>query len=93
MLIEDVAREFFVYLDAEKGCSPATVEAYASDLKLFLRFLADRGRTAEVKSVTAAVLREYLAEMSARGLSASTRGRRLYSLRSMWHYLEVTEQV
>lgn len=93
MLIEDVAREFFVYLDAEKGCSPATIEAYGSDLKLFLRFLRGREVQAEVGSVTAKVLREYLADMSARGLSASTRGRRLYSLRSMWHYLEVTEQV
>ena len=93
MLIEEVAREFFVYLDAEKGCSRATIEAYASDLKLFTEFLVERGQKIEVELVTAEVLREYLADMSARGLSASTRGRRLYSLRSLWHYLEVTEKV
>ena len=91
--IEDVAREFFVYLDAEKGCSRATIEAYASDLNLFVEFLVQRDRGAEVEAVTAELLREYLADMSARGLSASTRGRRLYALRSLWHYLEVTERV
>jgi len=93
MLIEDVAREFFVYLNAEKRCSPATIEAYGSDLKLFVKFLRGKEVRPEVSSVTTEVLREYLADMSARGLSASTRGRRLYSLRSMWHYLEVTEKV
>jgi len=93
MLIEDVAREFFVYLDAERGCSPATVEAYRSDLKLFLMFLLDDGCPAEVERIAPDVLRRYLASMSAAGLSASTRGRRLYALRSLWQYLETADLV
>lgn len=93
MLIENVAREFFVYLDAEKGCSQATVEAYRSDLRLFLRFLQGDGCPAEVERVAPDVLRRYLASMSAAGLSASTRGRRLYALRSLWQYLETADLV
>ncbi len=88
MLIEDVAREFFVYLDAEKGCSPATIDAYGSDLRLFLAFLQDDGCCPDLAHVTAEVLRRYLARMSVAGLSASTRARRLYALRSLWQYLE-----
>lgn len=93
MLIEDVAREFFVYLDAEKGCSPSTIEAYRSDLKLFLAFLQEDSCPAEVERVAPDVLRRYLASMSAAGLSASTRGRRLYALRSLWQYLETADLV
>lgn len=88
MLIEDAAREFFVYLDAEKGCSPATIEAYQSDLKLFLAFLRGVGCPPTVDTVTPDLLRKYLAHMSAGGLSPATRARRLYSLRSLWGYLE-----
>ena len=68
MLIEEAAREFFVYLDAEKGCSPATVEAYGSDLKWFLAFLRGVGCAPTVDTVTPDLLRKYLADMSARGL-------------------------
>ncbi len=66
------------------------VEAYQSDLKLFAGFLQDAGLPVEVEQVTTDVLRRYLAGMSAAGLSASTRARRLYALRSLWHYLETT---
>ncbi len=93
MLIEDVAREFFVYLDAEKGCSPATIEAYQSDLKLFRRFLRSDGTPQQIEAVTPAVLRRYIAGMSEDGLAASTRGRRLYALRSLWNYLERADLV
>lgn len=93
MLIQDAAREFFMYLDAEKGCSPATIGAYRSDLKLFLEFLQDAGCPLEVEQVTPEVLRRYLAGMSAAGLSASTRARRLYALRSLWQYLETAELI
>lgn len=93
MLIEDVAREFFVYLDAEKGCSPATIEAYRSDLKLFREFLRDDGTVPHVGAITPEVLRRYIADMSAGGLAASTRGRRLYALRSLWNYLERADLV
>jgi site-specific recombinase XerD len=93
MLIEDVAREFFVYLDAEKGCSPATVQAYRSDLKLFRKFLQADETPSEVESITPAVLRRYIANMSEDGLAAATRGRRLYALRSLWNYLEQADLV
>ena len=84
MLIQDVASEFFVYLDAEQGCSPATIAAYRSDLKLFREFLSERETPLEVKDVTPDVLRTYVAAMSAQGLAPATRARRLHALRSLW---------
>jgi site-specific recombinase XerD len=93
MLIQDVAREFFVYLDAEQGCSPSTTAAYRSDLKLFSEFLNNRETPPEVEAVTPDVLRSYVAAMSAQGLAASTRARRLHALRSLWRYLELADVV
>lgn len=93
MLIEDAAREFFVYLDAEKGCSPATIEAYRSDLKLFRKFLRSDGTSQAIEEITPEVLRRYIAAMSSAGLAASTRARRLYALRSLWQYLETADLV
>ncbi|NLO04753.1 MAG: tyrosine-type recombinase/integrase [candidate division WS1 bacterium] len=93
MLIEDAAREFFVYLHAEKGCSPATVAAYRSDIKLFCEFLRDRETPPEIEAVTQDLLRNYVASMSALGLSPATRARRLHALRSLWRYLELVDLV
>jgi site-specific recombinase XerD len=93
MLIQDVAREFFVYVNAERGCSPATISAYRSDLKLFCEFLRERGTPPEVEAVTPDVLRSYVAAMSASGLAPATRARRLHALRSLWRYLELADLV
>lgn len=93
MLIEDAAREFFMYLHAEKGCSPATIDAYRSDLKLFLEFLQADETSLVVAAITPEVLRRYIAAMTAGELAASTRGRRLYALRSLWKYLEEADLV
>lgn len=93
MLIEHVVREFFVYLKAERGCSPATIDAYRSDLKLFCEFLRADGTPQEIDAITPAVLRRYIAGMSDDGLAAATRGRRLYALRSLWNYLEQADLV
>jgi len=93
MLIEDMAREFFVYLDAEQGCSAATIAAYRSDLKLFREFLQNDETRPIIEAVTPDVLRRYIAAMSAQGLAAATRARRLHALRSLWRYLELTDLV
>lgn len=93
MLIEDVAREFFVYLDAEQGCSPASIAAYRSDLKLFCEFVEARETPPDVEAITPDLLRSYVAAMSAQGLAPATRARRLHALRSLWRYLELADLV
>ncbi len=87
MLIDDAAREFLVHLDAERGCSPATIQSYRADIRTLRQFLTDAGTEPTVEAVTVKAVREWMAEMAGRGLKAATRARRLAGLRSMLDYL------
>ena len=40
MLMETMVRDFVLYLEAEKGYSPKTTEAYCYDLRQFFDFMA-----------------------------------------------------
>ena len=93
MLISDAADEFLLYLEAERGCSPLTVEAYHSDIEQLLAFLRSEGLAPHLDTVTAHVLRRFLLAMKRNGLAASTRARRIYALRSLWDFLEKSEIV
>lgn len=93
VLIREVADEFFLYLEAERGCSPLTVTAYQSDIDLFIDFLNGEGVPPTVADVTPRLLRQFLLAMKRDGLAASTRARRLYALRSLWDFLEKSEMV
>lgn len=93
MSIREAAQEFFLYLEAERGCSPLTVQAYRSDIDLFVAFLGESGVDPQVASVEPHLLRQFLLAMKRDGLAASTRARRLYALRSLWDFLERSEMV
>lgn len=87
MLIEDAAREFCIHLDAERGCSPATIAAYTADIRTFSQFLSGIGSDPTIEAVTVKTVRDWMAEMASRDLRASTRARRLAGLRSMFDFL------
>lgn len=93
MSIREAAQEFFLYLEAERGCSPLTVQAYRSDIDLFVAFLGESEVDPQVASVEPHLLRQFLLAMKRDGLAASTRARRLYALRSLWDFLERSEMV
>lgn len=93
MSIREAAREFFLYLEAERGCSPLTVQAYRSDIQRFVAFLDESGVNPQVANVEPHLLRQFLLAMKRDGLAASTRARRLYALRSLWDFLERSEMV
>ena len=93
VLIREPADEFYLYLEAERGCSPLTVQAYRSDIEQFCEFLKDEEVLLQVGAVTPKLLRRFLLAMKQAGLAASTRGRRLYALRSLWDFLEKAEMV
>lgn len=93
MLIREAADEFFLYLEAERGCSPLTVTAYQSDIDLFIDFLEGEDVAPDVSNVTVRLLRQFLLAMKRDGLAASTRARRLYALRSLWDFLEKSEMI
>ena len=91
VLIREAAEEFYLYLEAERGCSPLTVEAYRSDIEQLCEFLKDEEVLPQVDAVTPKLLRQFLLVMKQAGLAASTRARRLYALRSLWDFLERAE--
>ena len=93
MQIQPLAEQFYLYLEAEKASSPLTVQAYRADMKSFVGFLEREGVIPEVPNVTPTVLRNYLIDMTRRGLKASSRARRLHALRSFWRYLVTTDVV
>ncbi|MCP4681020.1 MAG: tyrosine recombinase XerC [Desulfobacterales bacterium] len=85
---------FIEYLQDQKGYSQHTVRNYESDLRQFLKFLAERKNSAtdkrdvlEVKSVDSMVIREYLGSLYGR-LRRSTISRKFSAVRSFFLFLE-----
>jgi integrase/recombinase XerD len=76
---------FLDMLAAEQGAGPNTLDAYRRDLTDFSEFLAKSGRGfagAETQS-----LRNYLADLDARGFKSSSAARRLSAMRHLFRFL------
>lgn len=86
--LPEICRGFLAFLEVEKGYSPATVRAYATDLAQFEQFLATRGKGLErFDAVTRAEATGFLAELHRQRQKKSSMARKLSSLRSFFHYL------
>jgi integrase/recombinase XerC len=83
---------FLDYLQVEKGLSPATIRAYATDLRQFSSFLnvrADREEhdPLDLSLVNLRSVRSFLGHLSSQGLEPSTLARKLATLRSFFNFL------
>ncbi|MDO5747537.1 MAG: site-specific tyrosine recombinase XerD [Actinomycetaceae bacterium] len=83
-------RDFQVYMTAERGASPHTLQAYQRDLKRYQHFLVSQ-RKDELSAVTAHDLERFiqlLAEGSSKGkaLTSSSIARTLSAVRSLHRY-------
>ncbi len=76
---------FLDMLAAEQGAGPNTLDAYRRDLTDFSEFLA-RSRQGFVSAETQA-LRDYLADLDARGFKSSSVARRLSAIRHLFRFL------
>src|SRR6202165_2255603 len=76
---------FLDMLAAEQGAGPNTLDAYRRDLEDFSRFLAGSGQS--FAGVETQVLRDYLADLDARGFKSSSVARRLSALRHLFRFL------
>jgi integrase/recombinase XerD len=76
---------FLDMLAAERGASPATLQAYAADLADYTAFAA-RGRKG-LAGIEAEGVRDWLAHLDAQGLKASTSARRLSAVRQLHRFL------
>ncbi len=84
--------QFYQHLAAERGLAPLTVAAYAGDLQDFWQFAEALGR-ADWGAVSLADLKDYLAALEGRGLSARSRARKLSALRQFYRFLQREEKV
>lgn len=78
---------FLAHIELEKGYSAATVTAYGEDLRQFAEFAAAQGVDIDTpSSVAVSHVRAFMAEMHRLGLSKTSMGRKLSSLRSFFRF-------
>ncbi len=78
--------QFLDFLTLERGLSPRTHEAYATDLRRFTGFL-QRGGVAALNKVTRRHILDYLMWEKEQGLAAASLSRRLVAVRVFMRYL------
>src|SRR6059036_2070733 len=76
---------FLDMLAAEQGAGDNTLDAYRRDLRDFSEFLGRSGRSFAAAETQA--LRDYLADLDARGLKSSSVARRLSAMRHLFRFL------
>lgn len=79
--------QFLDYITLEKGLSPNTRSAYASDLTRFLSFI-QRAGVSTLNKLTRRQLLDYLMWEKEHGLNASSLSRRLVAIRVFLRYLQ-----
>ncbi len=77
--------DLLTWLSAEKGRSPATLAAYRRDLRRYLVWLDDRGRTLADVEETDVV--DHVVALRQEGLAAASVARALVSIRSLHRFL------
>jgi integrase/recombinase XerD len=76
---------FLDMLAAEQGAGENTLDAYRRDLTDFSEFLARTGNSFAVAETQ--ILRDYLADLDARGFKSSSVARRLSAMRHLFRFL------
>jgi integrase/recombinase XerD len=81
---------FIDMLAAEQGAGANTIDAYRRDLTDFSEFLGHRGQ--DFTGAETQMLRDYLADLDARGFKSSSVARRLSAMRHLFRFL-LTERI
>jgi len=88
MDIDTAIERFRAHLEHERGLSPRTVEAYASDLSAMAAFLASaHGEGLDMDRLTTADVRAFLAAEVGRGLASRSMMRRMAAIRGFYRFL------
>lgn len=85
--MRDTVKAFLAYLTSERGLSGNTVAAYGSDLSQLVDLMEERGYKGGWESVDSSLLTDYALDLQERGYSATTRARKIASLKSMFNFL------
>jgi len=77
--------EYLSYMEAVKGCSQKTVEAYTNDLMRYANYCANHGIEAE-KALPYEV-QKFIADLSGERMAATSINRCLSSIRGFYHWM------
>ena len=95
--LEQVVKGWMQWLQAQRRCSPHTLDAYGRDLAAFLSFLTEHQgqlpNLAALSQLDAGHVRSWLAERTRHGLSRPSLARILSTLRNFFRYLDRHELV
>ncbi len=92
--LPDPMQAYLAHLDVQKGYSPATLSAYSDDLSAFEAYLVSRGATAaSPEQLTKIHVRGFLAELHRQGMSKTSMGRKLSSLRGFFKFLQAKKVI
>jgi integrase/recombinase XerC len=81
-----VENEYLIYLKAERGYSPKTIDSYTRDIDLFNAYIEKEGVLFD--AVDKVIIRDFLATELMRGVSNRSCGRRLSALRGYYDFLK-----
>lgn len=86
--LPDTAEMFLAHLEYEKGYSQATLSSYGLDLEQFEESLQKNGRSlAQAGELTGKEVKAFLADLHRQGISRTSMGRKLSTLRSLFNFL------
>ena len=87
----DLAREFFTYIQVEKGLSRNTLQNYARDVRRLQVWASEKGK--QIDRLQRKDLREWIASMSREGLAPSSVARAVSAARSLFKFLMLDRHV
>lgn len=85
--MEKELAQYQSYLNAERGYSSLTVQAYSKDIQAFVDYLRDNGGFTTFQSVQPLDVRVYLASLYDEVLARTTIARKVSSLKNFYAYL------
>ncbi len=86
-MVEAAAKDFLNYLQFQKRFSPLSVQSYESDLNQFQTFLDQNFSGPGLSGLSHHHIRDYLASLFEKGLSARSVNRKLSTLKSYFKFL------
>jgi integrase/recombinase XerC len=86
-VLEAFISSFADYLTFEKRYSGHTIKSYRDDLDAFAVYVGEQFGGMELRAITAAIVRSWLASLKDAGLSSRSVNRKISSLRSFYKYL------
>jgi len=86
MALKNLINDFLIYAKTEKYLSEKTLENYIQDFKNFVKFLTSQ-RISDFYVVTPVLIKQWIAQNHAKGLSGKSIARHLSSVKTLYKFL------